>query len=449
MKRKSSLLTYDELCRRVADAGVVGMGGGGFPTHLKFRPRLDAVIVNGAECEPLLDCDYFTLKRHGEAVIRGARAVASGCGAADVVLAVKRKNAALAEALAPLGGFRAVLLDDVYPSGDELFVIRAALGRTLPQGVIPSFEKIYVGNAATLKAVDDALAGVPFTRRLVTVCGAVREPGTFDVPLGTRFGDLVAACGGVRVAGARLVEGGVMMGALASDDDVVRKTTSGVVALPPDHPAVLERLRPLAYSARVAEHACCQCARCSELCSRRFLGHDLAPHRLMRLVGARRDYRALHSPTLFNCSGCGLCSLIACPFDLSPRRLILEARRVVPRPQGVVPPEPAPPPEASCVAVPTKKVMAKLQLNAWLAPHRFAGEFPLPAALRVPLQQHAGRPAVAAVQPGECVEAGQVIGRPADGGPSAAVHAPAAGTVESVGDSVTIRTGFGEGRTGG
>lgn len=449
MKHKPAPPTYDELCRRVADAGVVGMGGGGFPTHLKFRPQLDAVLVNGAECEPLLECDYFTLKLHGEAVIRGARAVASACGATDVVLAVKRKNAALAEALAPAGGFRAVLLDDVYPSGDELFVIRAALGRTLPQGVIPSFERIYVGNAATLKAVDDALKGVPLTRRLVTVCGAVRKPGTFDVPLGARFGNLVAACGGVRVEGARLVEGGVMMGALAAEDDVVRKTTSGIVALPPDHPAVLERLRPLAYSARVAEHACCQCARCSELCSRRFLGHDLAPHRLMRLVGARRDYRELNSPTLFNCSGCGLCSLIACPFDLTPRRLILEARRAVSRPRGAVPPEVAPPPEGSCVAVPTKKLVAKLQLNAYLAPHRFAGVFPLPATLRVPLLQNAGKSSTAAVKPGERVEAGQLIGTPAEGGPSAAVHAPAAGTVETVDEAVTIQTEFGEGRTGG
>ncbi len=427
-------LTYERLKDLVASAGIVGMGGGGFPTHWKLRPDLTHVVVNGAECEPLLDCDYFVLRHHFDEVLEGAEAVAAACGRPAIHIAVKRKNASLLPVPETAGRLRfvTVLLEDAYPSGDELFVIRAALGQVLPAGVIPAQRGVMVGNVSTFRAISRALRGEPLTRRYVTVAGAVARPGTFEAPVGVRFGDLVEACGGTAEPDCRLLEGGVLMGALAFPDDVVRKTTSAVIALPEGHPAVLERVRPLARSVRLAESACCQCALCSEACSRRLLGHDLAPHRIMRLVGSARDYSPYRTSALFNCSGCGLCSLVACPFGISPRRLILEARKNLARPPAPAGEDPVPPPEGACHSVPTATVYRRLGLHRYRSAHRFSGEFPLPPALTVPFRQHAGRAAVGVVRVGERVEAGQLLGRPAPDGPSAAVHAPAAGLVAAV-----------------
>ena len=186
-RQNRNRLDFPALVEKVRAAGVVGMGGAGFPTHLKLRPRLDCVIINGAECEPLLACDQHLLRRHAPLVLDGAARVAAAAGAGEVVLAIKRKNRELAEPFDALPSpvpFRAVLMDDVYPSGDEFFVVRDACGKILPPGAIPVDHGIFVGNAATFKAVSDACAGVPLTHRLVSVCGAVHRPVTLEAPVG-------------------------------------------------------------------------------------------------------------------------------------------------------------------------------------------------------------------------------------------------------------------------
>ena len=440
--------TYDMLREMVMAAGVVGMGGGGFPTHLKLRPRLRSVIINGAECEPLLAADYQLIRHRAEEMLTGAVAVARAGGAAEVVIALKRKNHALAEPLQdrqrdiPL---RVVLMEDVYPSGDEFFVVRDATGHILPQGAIPVEAGFFVSNAATFAAIADAIAGRPLTRRFVTICGAVAHPLTVEVPLGASFESLLPLAGGPTADPWRIIEGGVMMGQLAEPASPVTKTTSGIVVLPAGHPAVLERTRPLHYSLKIAESICCQCVKCTELCSRFLLGHEIEPHKIMRLVGPARDYRQLDSSTLFNCSGCGLCSLIACPFDLSPRRLILEARKGLSRVKA-----PPPPPreriEPGLFSVSSRRLIQHLQLDAYEQPKRLERLDAFPGRLRLPLKQHAGRPAEPAVSPGEAVQAGQLIARlPADGF-GANLHAPLSGKILSVGAAIEIETATAESR---
>ena len=434
---------YPALVEQVRAAGVVGMGGAGFPTHTKLRPRLAAVIVNGAECEPLLACDRHLLERHPALILDGAVRVAQATGAAEVVLAVKRKNRALAEAFTRLDAplpLRAVLMDDVYPSGDEFFVIRDACRTTLPPGAIPVEHGLFVSNAATFKAISDAYAGVPLTHRFVSVCGAVARPVTVEAPIGTRFGALLSAAGGSACDSPRLLEGGILMGELATSDSVVRKTTSAVVVLPDTHPAVLERTRPLSFSVKLAEHICCQCVKCTELCSRNLLGHEIEPHKAMRLVGSAHDYRELPMPSLWQCSGCGLCSLVACPFDLGVRRLILEARKALPRPpaQAGVPRHRA---EAGLFLVPTPRLIQRLRLGPYNTPNVFTGALPMPAELRIPCKQHAGAPAMPVVAAGQSVQAGQLIARAPDGALGANVHAPTAGRVAAVGADIVIEVG--------
>jgi Na+-translocating ferredoxin:NAD+ oxidoreductase RnfC subunit len=442
-RRKRSAPDYSTLVEQVRAAGVVGMGGAGFPTHLKLRPRLDTVVINGAECEPLLACDQHLLRRHPALILEGAARVAETAGAGEIVLAVKKKNADLAAAFESLPSpapLRIVRMDDVYPSGDEFFVIRAACGRVLPSGAIPVDHGIFVGNAATFKAVSDAGAGIPLTHRFVTVCGAVNRPVTVEAPIGAPFGALLAAAGGPAVGGARFLEGGVLMGELTTPQSVVRKTTSAVVVLPGDHPAILERSRPLGFSVKLAEHICCQCVKCTELCSRNLLGHAIEPHKAMRLIGSARDYRELSLPSLWQCSGCGLCSLVACPFDLGVRRLILEARKGLPRPapQAEIPRQRA---EAEMFMVPTQRLIRHLRLGSYNGPNVFAGSLPLPERLWIPCKQHAGMPARPVVEPGQDVRAGELIARAPDDALGAHVHSPAAGRVISIGDEIEISVG--------
>ncbi|MBN2431977.1 MAG: SLBB domain-containing protein [Acidobacteria bacterium] len=428
-------ISYEHLLQTIAAAGVVGLGGAGFPTHLKLRPRVKTVIINGAECEPLLRCDALLLRHYAAEVMSGAAVVAEATGAGEVVLAIKHKNSDLAALYdkqpCPVD-FRVVLMDDVYPSGDEFFIIRDACGDILPARAIPVERGYLVSNAGTFRAIHDAVRGVPLTHRLVSVCGAVHRPVTVEAAVGTPLARLLAAAGGESIPAARLLTGGVMMGALAEPDDVVTKTTAAVVALPADHPAVLERVRPLRYSVRIAEHSCCQCLKCTELCSRFLIGHEIEPHKLMRLIGTERDYRFLSSETLFNCTGCGLCSLLACPFDLTPRRLILEARRRIPRPKTPDPRTPVQQRSAEFYFTPTGRLLQHLNLAIYEGPHAFGGRLEPPPKLRILLQQHAGPPAVPVVQAGQTVAAGERLAEAPAPDAGAAVHAPAAGRVTEV-----------------
>jgi len=231
-----------------------------------------------------------------------------------------------------------------------------------------------------------------------------------------------------------------MMGALVSREDVVRKTTTAIVLLPSLHKAVLERTRPLGYSVKLAEQSCCQCVKCTDLCSRFVFGHDIEPHKVMRLIGSRGEYLALYSLSLFNCSGCGLCSLVACPFDLSPRRLILEARKLFPKGAKPEIKQPAVRERTELYSVPTERLIKHLGLEAYERENSFIATMPMPRLLRVPCKQHAGVPADPVVKKGDTVEADDIIAKAPEGELSANVHSPAKGKVVGVSDFIEIKT---------
>lgn len=436
-------IPYPELIRLIRDAGVVGMGGAGFPTHRKLRPQLSTVIINGAECEPLLKCDTHLLLNHPNRVLEGALLVARATGAGEVVLAIKKKNAEAGRAFAEPAGtppVRVALLADVYPSGDEFYLIHAVTGKILPPGAIPVDTGFLVGNAGTFKAIRDAVDGIPCTRRYVSVCGQVARPITLESPIGAPFHSLIAAAGGPACPDYRIIEGGVMMGSLAGPDMPVTKTTAGLIVLAAGSPAVLERTRPLEYSLKLAGSACCQCRKCTDLCSRWLLGHEIEPHKAMRLAGFTVDHLPQPDSTLFQCSGCGLCSLLACPFDLSPRRVIQRLRQSSRRP-GLSPrPEPQLRSTFAYATVSSRRLLHHLQLERYDRRNEFITLPAPPPVLRIPCRQHAGAAAVPIVKPGAAVAAGQVLACPPEGSLGALIHAPCPGRVTEAGDTITIVT---------
>src|SRR5690242_16595193 len=224
------------LGQKLREYGVVGAGGAGFPTYVKAQAQAEFVIANGAECEPLIHKDAELMRHFAPQIVAGMRAMMEATGARSGKFGVKTKNA---EAIKPhLTNTRVdlVTLGDFYPSGDEYELVYSATGRLIPPAGIPLQVGCVVNNVETLYNVDLAQRGIPVTEKFVSVSGAVREPKSFWAPVGTSFHDLLALAGGATVPEFGMFVSGIMMGTLSFDlDDVVTKTTAGLIVLPRDH----------------------------------------------------------------------------------------------------------------------------------------------------------------------------------------------------------------------
>ncbi len=268
----------------VREAGVVGAGGAGFPTHVKLAAKADTVLVNAAECEPLLHKDKEVLRQYVAEVLEGTAAAMRLVGAGRGVVGVKEKYQDVLDLLrSRLPAMIDVApLRDAYPAGDEFILVYDVLHRVVPPGGIPLAVGAVVLNVETAMNVARA-AEQPVTEKYLTIAGAVAEPVTLRVPLGVTLAQCVAAAGGPTVPDANYLVGGVMMGYLEENHDaLVDKTTSGVIVLPDEHVVVRRRRQDWRQIVRIGRSACDQCSFCTELCPRWLLGHPIEPHRAMR-----------------------------------------------------------------------------------------------------------------------------------------------------------------------
>ena len=252
---------------------------------------------------------------------------------------------------------------------------------------------------------------------------------------------MIAAAGGATVGDPAVLLGGVMMARLAGDlDEPVTKTTGGVVVLPSAHPLVRRYRQEWPGVARVGRSACDQCRFCTELCPRYLLGHPIEPHRAMQALGFTTPRDVLVAGTLYCCE-CNLCSLYACPEELDPRRVCVEAKPVARERKLVYEGRPGdirPHPLASARRVPMRRLIARLGLDGFRNVGPLADRPLAPRRVRLPLKQHAGPEAEAVVRDGERVRAGDVVAAPAPGGLGARIHASIDGVVRSLDGSVQI-----------
>jgi Na+-translocating ferredoxin:NAD+ oxidoreductase RnfC subunit len=422
--------------------GVVGGGGAGFPTWKKLSSPAETLIINGAECEPLLQSDQYLMLHQAQRLVGAALALGEVVSASNIVIALKDHYASQRAALesAAQGGRVAIhALPTVYPVGDEQSVVFECTGRAVPPGGLPGAVGCTVVSVSTALNALAALEGVPVTRRLLTVAGEVRRPGLYDVPVGMPVSEVIAAAGGMTAAGARVMLGGPMMGALqpVRAEPVVTKTCGGILVLPSEHLLVrFAMLEPESMRSR-ARSCCIQCRCCTDLCPRYLLGHPIFPHLTMRAFGMG----AGPEPSAALCMECGVCELFACPMGLNPRRiqqLSKEALRALG--QKV----------AFSLAdgqreyrawrqLPSDRLTQRLQLDEYVFSTPDAA-VPLSArAVRVPLRQHIGAPATPMVRVGDRVRLGQEIGSMAEGQLGASVHASIAGVVTEVAEAITIR----------
>ncbi len=430
---------------RVKSNGVVGAGGGGFPTYVKLEASgVDTVIVNAAECEPLLHKDKELLKKHSAELVEVLAAVVGHLGAGRGVIGIKEKYHDVIELLErqvrpPLEIHR---LQDFYPAGDEFLLVHAVTGRVIAPGQIPLSVHTVVSNVETLLNV---YWDRPVTHKYLTVAGAVAHPVTLRVPVGTPFSDCLLQAGGPSFEGPLAVlDGGVMMGRLVEDlGRPVTKTTGGLIVLPLEHDLIRRRRRPQPVIDQIGRSACDQCSFCTELCPRFLLGHPIEPHLAMRNLGFHEVGERMILGTHFCCE-CNLCTLYSCPEDLDPKNACVQSKGKLRAAGKFWPKEDVQArqwdahPMEPYRHIPLKKLMHRLGLD------RFVNKGPLvdatvrPAAYRIPLQQHLGVPAEPTVRPGERVQAGQLIGAVPAGKLGAPVHASVTGTVRSVGAEIVL-----------
>jgi len=296
----------------IREAGIVGMGGAAFPTHVKLSPPpekpIDTIIVNGAECEPYLTSDYRTMLERPESVLYGLRAMMAVLGVRQAVIAIEDNKpraiqslreaiASEDKALAALGEVGVVVCKTKYPQGGEKQLISAVLNRSVPTGALPMDVGVVVMNIGTCCAAAEAVAHrKPVITRTVTVTGtSVPHPRNLEVRVGTPFSALLEACGCELKPEGKLLMGGPMMGKAQRDAEApVVKGTSGLVVLDPNEVA------------HFTERPCLRCGRCVEACPM-----NLMPSRLASFT-ENDVLEPLDDLGILDCVECGSCSYI-CP----------------------------------------------------------------------------------------------------------------------------------------
>jgi Na+-translocating ferredoxin:NAD+ oxidoreductase RnfC subunit len=426
------------LSQKLRECGVVGAGGAGFPTGVKAQSQVEFMIANGAECEPLIHKDAELMQHFAKPILSGMLAMMDSTGAAQGKFGVKSKHEAAIEALrgnlsSPRIDF--VLLGDYYPSGDEYELVYAATGRLIPAAGIPLQVGCVVNNVETLYNVDLATRDIPVTEKFVSVSGAAREPKSFWVPVGTSFRDLIMLAGGATVPEFGMFVSGIMMGTLSFDlDDVVTKTTAGLILLPIDHYLITRRTRSQEEMNRIGKSACDQCSYCTEFCPRYLLGYEVQPHKVMRSLGFTTSGVAHWSQWAELCCACGLCTLYACPEDLYPKEACDDGKRVM-RAEGTKFVQTKPVqvhPMKEYRRVPQSMLRKRLKIEEYDTETPFADLAHRPAAVRIKLKQHAGKAAAPVVEEGAKVRKGQVVARVDEPDLGAHIHSSIDGRVRKV-----------------
>ncbi len=299
--------TREELLKRVEEAGICGMGGAGFPTAVKLNPppnkRCEYLILNGAECEPYLTADCRLMMERADRIRVGVEIMRKVLGGPAVRIAVEANKpeaiAALEQAFADIeGNVEIVVLPVLYPQGSEKHQIYATVGRVVPEPpALPIDVGCVVENVGTVAAIADAVEqGKILLSRVTTISGdAVAEPKNVEAPLGTKYADLVAFCGGAKEPPAKVLSGGTMMGFAVSTLAIgTTKTTSGLL--------LLSKQRVVQYTSQ----ACINCGRCVRACPM-----NLNPAEISKAVEAN-DIKDAEDAHVMTCIECGACSF-ECP----------------------------------------------------------------------------------------------------------------------------------------
>jgi len=431
-----------DLKNALFDGGVVGAGGAGFPTHAKLSDQADTVILNCAECEPLIKVDRQLMVEYVNEILEGMQMLVEAMGAKEGIIAVKKSYTASIEAvnsnLENYKNLRLHVLPDIYPAGDEVVLIYETTGRIVPQGKIPILVGCVVCNVETvLNLYRKVVSNTNVVTKFVTVAGLVKNPITVEVPVGVTVKNLIDMAGGFTTDDHVILLGGPMTGRIGSVHDIVVKNTKAVLVLPPNCPPIRKRQRSAKMDIRNAMSVCSQCSMCTSLCPRNLLGQSIEPHTFMRAIANGLTYDVEPFLNSFFCCSCGLCELYSCHQDLSPRSL-LDAYKNGLRAKGVKVPDKAGKGVADSMReerrVPEHRLIHRLGLASLDVPAPLTEAAPV-KEVKLMLRQNIGAPCIPSVKVGDEVVVGQQIAAPPEGALGACLHASIAGKVTAVTDN--------------
>ena len=291
-------LTPDEIVEIVRDAGIVGMGGAGFPTSVKLKPAkpVDTILLNGCECEPLLTADHRVLLEFADDVIFGLKAILKATGAEKGLIVIEDNKPdaieLMKEKTAGYDNMDVVVARTKYPQGVEKMLIKRVTGRKVPSGGLPADVGCIVSNISTTKAISDAIQkGMPLIERVVTVTGEkLKKPGNYIVKIGTNTKDLIDYCGGLTDDDVTIKAGGPMMGFVLSDLNVpIMKGSNGIIAVETDH---------------TVEQPCIKCGRCMDVCPM-----ELSPLYFAKYAD-EENWQGMKDKNVMDCVECRCCEYI-------------------------------------------------------------------------------------------------------------------------------------------
>lgn len=434
----------------IKNAGVVGAGGAGFPTHIKLNAKAECFLVNAAECEPLIETDKYLCRTYPDRIVTTVVKIAEHLGAVRSVIALKDHYHAEIMALKSAierqnAAVEIFQMKSFYPAGDEQTLVYEVTGRSVPERGLPLDVGCVVDNVGTVLSIADALEEKPVMEKYLSVTGAVTRPVMFHVPIGTPIRRMLQAAD-LKETQYAVIMGGPMMGRMLKTDAeidaaVVTKTTGNLLVLPKDHYLVRRSMLTPERMMRQAATACIQCKMCTDLCPRYLLGHEVRPNMVMRsmwkesLITDDEEYKRCFGSAA-NCCSCGACEMFSCPMGLSPRKMNDYAKGLL-RNRGINVEKNTNPIARDGVEhhrIPTDRLIARLDLTRYVS-HTEPELVSLAADMCViPLSQHIGKPAVPRVAKGDHVAKGDLVATAAEQGLSANIHTGMSGVVIDVTD---------------
>jgi Na+-translocating ferredoxin:NAD+ oxidoreductase RnfC subunit len=429
------------LVEKIKDAGIIGAGGAGFPTHVKVACKAETVIANGAECEPLLRVDQIVMEKYAREVVKGMRAVVEHTDAKQGIICLKSHYHAAVDALEKevSGNISLKFLKSYYPAGDEQSMVHNVTGKVVPTGGLPLDVSVIVINVSTLVNISEALDDKPVTDKIVTVGGEVEKPSTFEVPVGISIMKLIEKAGGPNnMKDYSVIIGGPCMGMVTKDLDIpVSKTTGGILVLKDEHPLLDKKKDDVERDIRLAKAICCQCNLCTQMCPRNALGLDVHPHKAMRAVANNDGLLLGDANGVFSCCDCGLCTYYACNFGLNPSKMMNKIKTGLAQ-AGVSPEKKIARKVDSnneSKKVPVSRLISRLGIKKYDVDALFCDDAINSEIVRIPLNTHIGAPANPVVTIGAMVLKGDVIGEKQEDKLGARAHASVDGTITEVNDT--------------
>lgn len=423
----------------VREAGVIGAGGAGFPTYAKLDARAEYILLNGAECEPLLRVDQQLMELYPEMIIEGFEAARKMVGANKGIIGIKNKHKEVIcllenkiKELNYVDVLEVKILKDIYPAGDEQVLVYELTKRVVPEAGIPLQVGCVVINSETALNIYNALNNEAVTEKYITVTGDVPNKITVKVPVGTPIIDVLKLSGIEDFENYRVIDGGPMMGnILESLDGYVTKKNKGFIILKSTHSLIKKKSATMEQTRKINRASCEQCRMCTDMCPRYLLGHNTKPHMMMRALGYKLDdYQGQINSYL--CCQCNLCELFACPAGLYPKASNVYFKQKLTE-QNIrytrVSDNFEPRAMREYRLIPSKRLVARLGLRDFDKPAPIAEHSINPSIVYIALQQHVGAPSFPTVLVGDYVTKGQLIGEIPESKLGANVHSSISGTV--------------------